>query len=75
MVGGELSGYQEVPTVSSNAFGSVEAKVSDSGPIPYELSYRRMPDVTQAHLRFAQETVNGGIFVFIRGSLRASSTR
>jgi CHRD domain len=64
-VEGQLSGYQEVPAVSSNAVGSVEAKVSDSGPIPYELSYRRMPDVTQAHLHFAQEAVNGGIVVFI----------
>jgi CHRD domain len=64
-VGGELSGYQEVPAVSTNAFGSVEAKVSDRGPIPYELTYRRMPDVTQAHLHFAQEAVNGGIVVFL----------
>jgi CHRD domain len=64
-VEGDLSGYQEVPAVSTNAFGSVEAKVSDTGPIPYELTYRRMPDVTQAHLHFAQEAVNGGIVVFI----------
>jgi CHRD domain len=64
-VEGELSGYQEVPAVSTNAFGSVEAKVSDRGPIPYELTYRRMPDVTQAHLHFGQTAVNGGIVLFI----------
>ena len=68
-VKGSLSGYQEVPAVSTNAVGSVEAKVSDSGPIPYELTYRRMPDVTQAHLHFAQEAVNGGIVVFICSNL------
>ena len=64
-IGSSLDQYQEVPAVSSNAVGSVEAKVADRGPIPYELSYRRMPDVTQAHLHFAQEAVNGGIVVFI----------
>jgi CHRD domain len=61
-----LTGYQEVPAVSSDANGKFEAKVSGGdGPIRYELRYRRVQDVTQAHLHFAQTGVNGGIVVFI----------
>jgi hypothetical protein len=62
----KLSGYQEVPAVSTDARGTFEAKVSNGdGPIRYELKYRRIPDVLQAHLHFAQTGVNGGIVVFI----------
>jgi CHRD domain len=65
-VKGSLSGYQEVPAVSSEASGKFEAKVpKGGGPIRYELRYRGIPDVTQAHLHFAQKGVNGGIVVFI----------
>jgi hypothetical protein len=69
-VKGSLSGYQEVPAISSEASGKFEAKVpKDGGPIRYSLSYRDIPDVTQAHLHFAQEGVNGGIVVFICSNL------
>jgi hypothetical protein len=65
-VKGKLGGYQEVPAVSSNAAGKFEAKVSrGDGPIRYELRYRGVPDVTQAHLHFGQTAVNGGIVLFI----------
>jgi CHRD domain len=65
-----LTGYQEVPAVSSDADGKFEAKVSrGDGPIRYELRYRRVPDVTQAHLHFAQTAVDGGIVVFICSNL------
>jgi CHRD domain len=69
-VKGSLSGYQEVPAVSSTASGKFEAKVPrGSGPIRYELRYRGIPDVTQAHLHFAQRSVNGGIIVWICGNV------
>lgn len=65
-VKGSLSGYQEVPAVSSEASGKFEAKVpKGGGPIRYELRYRGIPDVTQAHLHFGQKGVNGAIVVFI----------
>ena len=65
-VKGSLSGYQEVPAISTNASGKFEAKVpKGGGPIRYELRYRGIPDVTQAHLHFAQKAVNGGIVLFI----------
>ena len=49
---------------------SLEAKVpKGGGPIRYELRYADIPDVTQAHLHFAQKGVNGGIVVFICSNL------
>jgi hypothetical protein len=69
-VTGALSGYQEVPAISTEASGKFEAKVpKGGGPIRYELRYRGIPDVTQAHLHFAQKGVNGGIVVFICSNL------
>jgi CHRD domain len=71
-VKGTLSGYQEVPAISSEASGKFEAKVPrGGGPIRYELRYRGLPDVTQAHLHFAQKGVNGGIVVWICANLPA----
>jgi len=67
---GTLSGYQEVPAISTEASGKFEAKVpKGGGPIRYELRYADIPDVTQAHLHFAQKGVNGGIVVFICSNL------
>jgi hypothetical protein len=69
-VKGTLSGYQEVPSISTEASGRFEAKVpKGGGPIRYELRYRGIPDVTQAHLHFGQKGVNGGIVVFICSNL------
>ncbi len=69
-VKGTLSGYQEVPAISTDASGKFEAKVpKGGGPIEYELRYAGIPDVTQAHLHFAQKGVNGGIVVFICSNL------
>ena len=65
-VKGKLGGYQEVPAISSEAAGNFTAKVTrGDGPIRYELRYRGIPDVTQAHLHFGQLSVNGGIVLFI----------
>ena len=69
-VKGTLSGYQEVPAISTEASGKFEAKVpKGGGPIRYELRYRGLPEVTQAHLHFAQKGVNGDIVVFICSNL------
>ena len=69
-VKGTLSGYQEVPAISTEASGKFEAKVpKGGGPIEYELRYAGIPDVTQAHLHFAQKGVNGAIVVFICSNL------
>ena len=68
-VKGTLSGYQEVPAISSDAGGSFEAKLKGAGPVRYELRYRGVPEVTQAHLHFGQRGVNGGISIFLCSNL------
>jgi hypothetical protein len=64
-----LSGYEEVPALSTAARASFEARLSP-GAIGYELSYRGLEsDATQAHIHFGQKSVNGGIVVFLCSNL------
>jgi hypothetical protein len=61
-----LSGYLEVPSVSSGASGEFKARITDSAAIEYELSYSGLEGaVQQAHIHFGQRSVNGGITVFL----------
>ena len=61
-----LSGYQEVPSLSSAGSATFEAQVSgDESSINWTLSYKDMANVTQAHLHFGQIGVNGGIATFL----------
>lgn len=71
-----LTGYEEVPTVSTGASGELRATIinepSDliiSGgetKIQYQLSYSELEgSVTQAHIHFGQAGVNGGISVWL----------
>jgi len=65
--GARLNGYQEVSSVSTDGFGSFRLKVNRGGEsVDYVLSYRGVEfDVTQAHIHFAQRSVNGPIAVFL----------
>jgi hypothetical protein len=62
-----LTGYEEVPTLSSPASGEFKARISRfSDEIQWRLSYRDFPtDVTQAHIHFGQRATNGGITVWL----------
>lgn len=62
-----LTGFQEVPAVSTVARGRFEAEVSGGGQfIDYELSYSGLQGtVTQAHIHVAQRSVNGGIVIWL----------
>ena len=62
-----LSGYEEVPTLSSPASGEFKARVNRfSGSIEWRLSYRGFTtDVTQAHIHFGARAINGGISVWL----------
>lgn len=63
-----LTGYEEVPAISSRASGTFTGTLSeDETSIDYTLSWNQKltSDVTQAHLHFAQAGVNGGIVVFL----------
>jgi hypothetical protein len=62
-----LTGYQEVPSVSTTASGNFTARISnDESRIDWELSYSDLEGaVQQAHIHFGQKGVNGGISVFL----------
>jgi hypothetical protein len=62
-----LTGYQEVPSVSTVAAGEFEAILSRHGDfIDFELSYQGLQgEVRQAHIHFAQRSVNGAIVVWL----------
>lgn len=65
-----LSGFSEVPSVSTVAEGEFNAKISaDETQIDYELSYSDLEgSVTQAHIHLGQKDVNGGISVWLCGN-------
>ena len=62
-----LSGYQEVPAISTDGSGKFQARIARFGDtIHYRLSYRELEGtVAQAHIHLGQEGVNGGISVFL----------
>src|SRR5262245_4967279 len=67
----DLSGYNEVPTLSSPAIADFDAKISrDETMIEYALTYSGFETaVQQAHLHLGRRAVNGGIMVFICSNL------
>ncbi len=62
-----MTGFEEVPAVSTNATGEFRARINnDETEISYELSYSGLEgSVTQAHIHLGQAAVNGGIGVFL----------
>lgn len=64
----ELSSYLEVPSLSTTASGRFRAKIRNNPTrIEYELSYSGLEGgaVAQAHIHFAQTSVNGGISAWL----------
>lgn len=62
-----LTGYEEVPSVSTTGNGEFNARISNDGSrIDWELSYSDLEGaIQQAHIHFGQKGVNGGITVFL----------
>ena len=62
-----LSGYEEVPSVSTAANGELTARISnDESQIDWELTYSDLEGaIQQAHIHFGNAGVNGGISVFL----------
>jgi CHRD domain len=62
-----LSGYQEVPSVSTTGNGEFNARISnDESGIDWELTYSDLEGaVQQAHIHIGNKGVNGGITVFL----------
>lgn len=71
-----LSGYEEVPSVSTVATGNFKADISrDDSSISYELTYDALEGaVQQAHIHFGQESVNGAIQVWLCSNLASPPT-
>lgn len=68
-----LTGYQEVPAVSTPASGSFRAALDPDGTVSWELTYRDLEgDVTQAHIHLGQRGVNGGVSAFLCSNLAAA---
>lgn len=67
VVRARLSGFQEVPVVSTTGNGEFRAKINaQTNEIEYEFSYADMQaPVLQAHIHLAQHGVNGGITVWL----------
>jgi hypothetical protein len=66
-----LTGYEEVPAVSTDASGEFRGRISrDEQSIDYELTYSGLQGaVRQAHIHFAQLSVNGSIVVWLCGTV------
>jgi hypothetical protein len=69
-----MTGYQEVPALSSVAEGEFEARIDDAtDEIHYTLSYEGLEaPVAQAHIHVAQRSVNGGISAWLCEGTAAS---
>jgi hypothetical protein len=65
-----LHGYQEVPSVSSRADGVFQARsAGDWLSIEYALAFEGLQaTIAQAHIHFAQTSVNGPIIVWLCGT-------
>jgi hypothetical protein len=62
-----LTGYEEVPAVSTVGNGQFRARISnDETSIQWELSYSDLEGaIQQSHIHLGQPGVNGGISVFL----------
>ena len=67
----DLTGYEEVPAISTDGNGSFKAKIDRNGQqISYRLSYADLEgDVLQAHIHIGQRAVNGAIVAFLCSNL------
>jgi hypothetical protein len=62
-----LTGYQEVPTLSSSGKATFQARINrDETAVDWVLSYDALEaPVTQAHIHFAARAINGPIIVWL----------
>jgi hypothetical protein len=69
-VSADLNGYQEVNSISTTGKGVFTASIDDENQlITYELTYSALEGTitTQAHIHFAQRSVNGAVHAFLCG--------
>jgi hypothetical protein len=62
-----LTGFQEVPSISTTGRGSFRARIRSDG-IHYTLRYEDLEtNATAAHIHFAERHVAGGVIAFLCG--------
>ena len=71
MIREELTGYEEVPAISTPGSGTFSARINKSdSSVSYQLTYGGTEtDVTQSHIHFENRTNNGPIVVFLCSNL------
>lgn len=65
-----LTGYQEVPSVSTTGSGRLDLRIDDEAQtIDFELTYENLEGTTTtaSHIHLGQPGVNGGVSVFLCG--------
>jgi hypothetical protein len=62
-----LTGFQEVPAISTEANGTFKAKILSGPVIEYTLEYEDIQNVIFAHIHLGQKGVNGGVIAFLCG--------
>jgi hypothetical protein len=70
MMKADLSGFQEVPAVSTTGTGELLASIAhDESSIDYTLTYQNLEGTTTAaaHIHLGQRGVNGGVIAFLCG--------
>jgi hypothetical protein len=65
----DLTGFQEVPAISTTGEGSLIATVVDGPALQYRLAYSGLEggSVLFAHIHLGQRDVNGGVSAFLCG--------
>jgi hypothetical protein len=66
----DLTGYEEVPAVSSTGTGRFRIKIDENSQrIDYDLSYENLEGTTTtaSHIHLGQRSVNGGVAAWICG--------
>ncbi|HEX2345598.1 MAG TPA: CHRD domain-containing protein [Gaiellaceae bacterium] len=64
----KMSGYLEVPSVSTTARGTIEVKINNNSTIEYKLTYSGLSgNPAQAHIHLGQPSANGGVVAFLCG--------
>jgi CHRD domain len=65
-----MTGYQEVPALSTDGSGRFELEIKDNSSMSYRLTYGDLSSpATQAHIHFGQRSVVGGISAFLCSNL------
>jgi hypothetical protein len=69
----DLSGYQEIPTLSTPAHGTLDVAIAQDGAsLDYKLSYEGFEtNVLQAHIHLGRPAFNGGIMLYLCTNLAA----